>query len=163
MMSAPRLSRRHPCIAKSYSMTVKMAWRTRPLQSVLSGGPVTPTPIRGYNGLGGENRGPFKGQQASASNPVMVWINQFCVRYDWSVSPLCLIIRSQSFEPVRLGDKMFILLWNLVKGSAEIPNFNVIVTLNTNLTPLVLWDIISNSFSYHYLSKSLTYQKNNHM
>ena len=28
-------------------------------------------PIREYNGLRGENRGPFKGQQASASNPVM--------------------------------------------------------------------------------------------
>ena len=39
---------------------------------VLSGGPVTPSSIREYNGLRGENRhrGPFKGQQASASNPV---------------------------------------------------------------------------------------------
>ena len=36
-----------------------------------SGGPVTPTPIREYNGLRGENRGSFKGQQASASNSVM--------------------------------------------------------------------------------------------
>ena len=53
------------------SMTLEIAWRTRPLQLVLNGGPVTPTPIREYNGLRGENRGPFKGQQASASNPVM--------------------------------------------------------------------------------------------
>ena len=53
------------------SMTLEMAWRTRPLQLALSGGPVTPTPIREYNGLRGENRGPFKGQQAAASNPVM--------------------------------------------------------------------------------------------
>ena len=53
-------------------MTLEMAWRTRPLQLVLSGGPVTPTPIREYSGLRGENMGPFKGQQASASNPVMV-------------------------------------------------------------------------------------------
>ena len=52
-------------------MTLEMAWRTRPLQLVLSGGPVTPTPIREYNGLRDENRGPFKGQQASVSNPVM--------------------------------------------------------------------------------------------
>ena len=52
-------------------MTLEMAWWTRPPQLVLSGGPVTPTPIREYNGLRGENRGPFKGQQASASNPVM--------------------------------------------------------------------------------------------
>ena len=51
-----------------------MTWRTRPLQLVLSGGPVTPTPIREYNGWRGENRGPFKGQQASASNPVMYTI-----------------------------------------------------------------------------------------
>ena len=51
-------------------MTLEMAWRTRPLQLVLSGGSVTPTLIRKYNGLRGENRGPFKGQQASASNPV---------------------------------------------------------------------------------------------
>ena len=51
---------------------LEMAWRTQPLQLlVLSGGPVTPTPIREYNGLRGENRGPYKGQQASASNPVM--------------------------------------------------------------------------------------------
>ena len=48
-----------------------MAWRIRPLQLELSGGPVTPTPIREYNGLRGENRDPFKGQQASESNPVM--------------------------------------------------------------------------------------------
>ena len=54
-------------------MTLEMAWRTRPLQLALSGGPVTPTPIREYNGLRGENRGPFKGQQAAASNPVMYW------------------------------------------------------------------------------------------
>ena len=40
---------------------------------VLSGGPVTPTPIREYNGLRDETRGPFKGQQASASNPVMTY------------------------------------------------------------------------------------------
>ena len=53
------------------NMTLVMAWRTRPLQLVLSGGPVTPTPIREYNGLRGENKGPFKGQQAAASNPVM--------------------------------------------------------------------------------------------
>ena len=48
-----------------------MAWRTRPLQLILSGGPVAPTPTREYNGLRCENRSPFKGQQASASNPVM--------------------------------------------------------------------------------------------
>ena len=48
-----------------------MAWSTRTLQLVLSGGPVTLTPIREYNGLRAENRGPFKGQQASVSNPVM--------------------------------------------------------------------------------------------
>ena len=53
------------------SRTLEMAWRARPLQLVLSGGPVTPTPIREYNGLRGENRGPFKGQQASASNSVI--------------------------------------------------------------------------------------------
>ena len=52
-------------------MTLKMAWRTRPLQLIPSGGPVNPTPIREYNGLRGENRGPFKGQQASALYPVM--------------------------------------------------------------------------------------------
>ena len=39
-------------------MTLEMAWMTRPLQLVLSGGPVTPTPIIEYNGLRGENRGP---------------------------------------------------------------------------------------------------------
>ena len=48
-----------------------MAWRTWPLQFVLSGGPVTPTPIREFNGLNGENRGPFKGRQASAWNSIM--------------------------------------------------------------------------------------------
>ena len=68
-----------------------MAWRTRPLQLVLSGGPVTPIPTIErnenhrpyphnkiqweYNGLRGENRGPFKGQQASASNPAMYHIS----------------------------------------------------------------------------------------
>ena len=35
-------------------MTLEMACRTWPLQSVLGGGPVTPTPIREYNGLRGE-------------------------------------------------------------------------------------------------------------
>ena len=40
-------------------MTLEMAWRTRPLQLVLGGGPVTNTPIREYNGLRGENRSPF--------------------------------------------------------------------------------------------------------
>ena len=39
---------------------------------VLSGGSVTPTPTIECNGSRGENRGPFKGQQASASNPVML-------------------------------------------------------------------------------------------
>ena len=45
---------------------------------VLGGSPVTPTPgpyntIQWeYNWLRGENRGPSKGQQASASNPVMI-------------------------------------------------------------------------------------------
>ena len=54
---------------------------SRPLQLVLSGGPVTPTPIGEYNGLRGENRGPFKGQQASASNPVMwLWLARLYVR-----------------------------------------------------------------------------------
>ena len=54
---------------------------SRPLQLVLSGGPVTPTPIGEYNGLRGENRGPFKGQQASASNPVMwLWLAGLYVR-----------------------------------------------------------------------------------
>ena len=54
---------------------------SRPLQLVLSGGPVTPTPIREYNGLKGENRGPFKGQQASASNPAMwLWLAGLYVR-----------------------------------------------------------------------------------
>ena len=38
---------------------------------MLSGGPVAPIPKREYNGLRGENRGPFKGQPTSASNPVM--------------------------------------------------------------------------------------------
>ena len=52
-------------------MTLEMAWRTRPLQLVLSGGPVTPNPTIEYNGLIGENRGPFRGQQPSASNPVV--------------------------------------------------------------------------------------------
>ena len=54
-----------------WGMTLEIAWRTRPLQLVLSGGPVTSTPTREYNGLRGENRVPYKGQQASASNPVM--------------------------------------------------------------------------------------------
>ena len=54
---------------------------SRPLQLVLSVGPVTPTPIGEYNGLRGENRGPFKGQQASASNPVMwLWLAGLYVR-----------------------------------------------------------------------------------
>ena len=54
---------------------------SRPLQLVLSGGPVTPTPIGEYNGLRGENMGPFKGQQASASNPVMwLWLAGLYVR-----------------------------------------------------------------------------------
>ena len=54
---------------------------SRPLQLVLSGGPVTPTPIREYNGLRGENKGPFKGQQASASNPGMwPWLAGLYVR-----------------------------------------------------------------------------------
>ena len=48
-------------------VTVPLPWRWK------CGGPVNPTPIREYNGLRGENRGPFKGQQASASNPVM-WL-----------------------------------------------------------------------------------------
>ena len=51
-------------------MTLEMAWNTRPLQLVLSGGSVIPTPTIEYNGLRGENRGPFKGQQASTSNSV---------------------------------------------------------------------------------------------
>ena len=59
------------------TMTLEMAWRTRPLQLALSGGPVTPCPDNriqwDYNGLRGENRGPFRGQQASVSNPVMLW------------------------------------------------------------------------------------------
>ena len=31
------------------NMTLEMAWRTRPLQLVLRGGPVTPTPTIEYN------------------------------------------------------------------------------------------------------------------
>ena len=58
-------------------MTLEMAWRTRPLQLVLSGGPVTPIPIREYNGLRGENRYPSKDQQASASNPVMWHLSRY--------------------------------------------------------------------------------------
>ena len=46
-------------------MTLEMAWMTQPLQLVLNGGPVTHTRIREYNGSRGENRGPFKCQQAS--------------------------------------------------------------------------------------------------
>ena len=46
-------------------MTLEMAWRTRPLQLVLSGGPVTSTPHNRiqweYNGLRGENRGSIQG------------------------------------------------------------------------------------------------------
>ena len=38
----------------------------------LSGSPLPPVPIRGYNGLRGEDMGPFDGQWASASNFVMV-------------------------------------------------------------------------------------------
>ena len=56
-------------------MTLDIAWSThmtQPLQLVLGSGPVIPTPIREYNGLRGENRGPFKGQQALASNPVIM-------------------------------------------------------------------------------------------
>ena len=71
----PRQQNHSPahCSNSGPHMTLEMAWRTRLLQLVLSGGPVTPTPIREYNGLRGENRDPFKGQQASesASNPVM--------------------------------------------------------------------------------------------
>ena len=37
----------------------------------LSSGSLTPTPIREYNGLRGEDNGPFNGQRASTSNPVM--------------------------------------------------------------------------------------------
>ena len=77
------LSTSHPAtsIRKNWGiykrMTLEMAWRTRPLQLVLSGGPVTHTPTIEYNGLRGENRGPFKSQQASASNPVMgSWLVQ---------------------------------------------------------------------------------------
>ena len=60
-------------------------WRTRPLQLVLSGGPVTPIPIKEYNGLRGENGGPFKSQQASASNPVMSYVDEIFVT-DWDRS-----------------------------------------------------------------------------
>ena len=66
-------------------MTLEMAWTTQPLQLVLTGGPVNPTPKREYNVLSGENRGPFKGQRASASNPVMslTFVNSsyLCVAY----------------------------------------------------------------------------------
>ena len=73
------------------------------VQLVLSGGPVTPTPIGEYNGLRGENRGPFKGQQDSASNPVIVrragllW-SQRDLEWRWSV-PLfkCLTVLEFSF------------------------------------------------------------------
>ena len=51
----------------------------------LSGGPLAPAPIREYNGLRGEDRGPFNGQRASASNPVMhanpLGVKRYSVRY----------------------------------------------------------------------------------
>ena len=57
-------------------VTVSSPWALRELTVTIyflmgSCGPGTPTPIREYNGLRGENRCPFKGQQASISNPVM--------------------------------------------------------------------------------------------
>ena len=61
------------CTLIEISMMLEMAWRTRPLQYVLIEGLVTPTPIRECNGLRGENRGPFKGQQPLASNSLMHW------------------------------------------------------------------------------------------
>ena len=58
---------------------------------VLSGVPDTPNPMREYNGLRCENRGPFKGQQASVSNPVMstatiksLWPS--VILYQWSLN-----------------------------------------------------------------------------
>ena len=52
------------------SMMLEMPWSIRLLLSVPQL-PLTPAPIREYNGFRGENRGPFKSQRASPSNPVM--------------------------------------------------------------------------------------------
>ena len=56
-----------------FIMTLEMAWRPRPLQLVLSGGPVPPTPHNRiqweYNELRGENRGPFKGNRLQDQIP----------------------------------------------------------------------------------------------
>ena len=49
----------------------------------LSGSPLTPAPMREYNGSKGEDRCPFNGQRASASNPVMVSVFSPL----WCVSP----------------------------------------------------------------------------
>ena len=61
------------------AMTMEMAWRT--LRQ--SGHPCLHNRIQWeYNGLRGENRGPFKGQQVSASNPVMCTVL-------WNVYNMC--------------------------------------------------------------------------
>ena len=73
-----------------------------------------------YNGLRGENRGPFKGQQASASNPVMQYLG--C---GWASTPLVLTSFSQNIlvsapemETV-MGFVMCFSLWKIVQFSGD--------------------------------------------
>ena len=81
-------------------MTLEMAWKTRHLQLVLSGGPVTPTPIREYNGLRGENRGPFKGRQASASKLIMCWENCIMLKHFQQAKHFQLLLNQKVLAPL---------------------------------------------------------------
>ena len=57
----------------SWLITLETAWRGRLPPSVLSVGPLTPTPIREYNGLRGVDRGPT-GLSIKSANDVQDFI-----------------------------------------------------------------------------------------
>ena len=67
-------------------MTLETRLKHPTTVSRLSSGPLTPAIIREYNRLRGEDRGPFNGQRASASNPVMRDVSHWLGAYlDWSL------------------------------------------------------------------------------
>ena len=57
-------------MAKAHDAGNGLKDMTTPITTYRSG-PLTPAPIREYIALRSVERGPFNGQQASASNPVM--------------------------------------------------------------------------------------------
>ena len=138
------------CQMLVHHMTLEMAWRTQPLKSVLSSGLLIHAPIREYKGLRDEDRDPFHGQWASASNPIRGSKDCLIMHFE-SAEKLCEYIWDD-YWPQRRGS------WCCKVWTHEVVDLPWLLTLAASLmwvhSESMAWATPSNYIKICFINKS---------